>query len=488
MEAYLRAVMSQSEYQRRESSWFDDTGNLSWLTGGDGESGRPGFWDAKRWHAFQDNLLEELEKTLQKNGILEMVFASALLPDLLRSLGRKGALRLVYEYLLGGRSKKELIPILQQFKDISDLDLYVQRMNAVRKEIKHADTAQRRSWLIKVVEGYASLRRDLKLSWEMYRALDLIRLLDKPKELTLSRANDLLQEFSLQEEGQTPEVKGHVILKADLRGSTELTASMLREGLNPASYFSQNLFDPINSLLQKYGAEKVFVEGDAVILMILEHANLPTQAVARACGLAYDIIDLVLRRNQESRQLGLPELELGVAYVPEAPCYLFDAGRKITISPAINRADRLSSCKGRDFVGFGEDKHWGVEVIRIEQTANGVSGSDQYCRYNVNGIELDLPAFQHLAEEIVLKKVKAASYGKKTGDNYYVGRFPDMAGKTRWQVVRHSAIKHWDGNKLSGSSKKAGNSFYELVTDPEILSVSAKQSALLHFFDRRVPG
>ncbi|WP_293674956.1 hypothetical protein, partial [Thiolapillus sp.] len=106
---------------------------------------------------------------------------------------------------MAGRSKKELIPILQQFKDISDLDLYVQRMNAMRKEIKHADTAQRRSWLIKVVEGYASLRRDLKLSWEMYRALDLIRLLDKPKELTLSRANDLLQEFSLQEEGQTPD-------------------------------------------------------------------------------------------------------------------------------------------------------------------------------------------------------------------------------------------------------------------------------------------
>ena len=113
---------------------------------------------------------------------------------------------------LAGRSKKELIPILQQFKDISDLDLYVQRMNAMRKEIKHADTAQRRSWLIKVVEGYASLRRDLKLSWEMYRALDLIRLLDKPKELTLSRANDLLQEFSLQEEGQTPEAVSYTHL------------------------------------------------------------------------------------------------------------------------------------------------------------------------------------------------------------------------------------------------------------------------------------
>jgi len=471
-EAYLRAVMSQSEYQRMESSWFDDPANLSWLTGGDGERGQPGFWSQKRWREFQDNLLEELETSLQKNGILEMTFASALLPDLYRSLGRKGALRLVYEYVLGGRSKKELIPILQQFKDISDLDLYVQRMNSVHKEIKHSDAAQRRAWLIKVLEGYASLRRDLKLAWELYRAMDLIRLLDKPKELALSRANALLQEFSLQEGGQAPEVKGHVIIKADLRGSTELTTSMLREGLNPASYFSQNLFDPINSLLQTYGAEKVFVEGDAVILMLLEHANPPSQVVARACGLAYDIIDLVVKRNLESRQMGLPELELGVgiAYVPEAPCYLFDAGRKITISPAINRADRLSSCKERDFVGFGEDRPWGVEVIEIEQTANGVSGNAGHCRYNVNGIELDLPAFQHLAAEIVLKKIKASSFGKESGDHYYVGRFPDLSGKTRWQVVRHSAIKHWDGSKLTCPSKNSGNSFYELVTDPEILN------------------
>ncbi len=472
VEAYLRAIMSQSEYQRVENSWFDDPGNLTWLLGGDGDKGRPGFWDEKRWRGFQGNLLQELEKTFHKNSLLEMVFASAMVPELYRSLGRKGALRLLYEYLLGGRSKKELLPILQQFKDIPDLDLYVERMDMARREIKQATPAQRRSWLIKMLEGYANLRRDLKLSWELYRAMDLINLLEKPKDLALSRANALLQEFSLQQEGETPEVKGHVILKADLRGSTELTASMLREGLNPAAYFSQNLFDPINTLLQKYGAEKVFVEGDAVILMILDQPGSPTPVVARACGLAYDIIDLVLRRNRESRQMELPELELGIgiSYVAEAPCYLFDAGRKITISPAINRADRLSSCTGRDFIGFGEERAWGVEVIEIEGTANSVSGDNQYCRYNVNGIELDLPAFQHLTEELALKKVKASSYGKDTGDHYYVGRFPDLSGKTRWQVMRQSMVKRWDGGKLLTPSNKSGNSFYELVTDPEILS------------------
>ncbi len=472
VEAYLRAVMSQSEYQRAESSWFDDPGNLSWLMGGDGERGRPGFWNKKRWHDFQDSLLRELEKTFHDNDMLEMIFASALAPDLYRSLGRKGALRLLYEYLLGGRSKKELISILQQFKDIANLELYVERTVSARKEVKHAGSAQRRIWLIKALEGYANLRRDLKLSWEMYRAMDLIRLVERSSELALSRANALLQEFSLHQEGETPEVRGHVILKADLRGSTELTASMLKEGLNPAAYFSQNLFDPINTLLQTYGAEKVFVEGDAVILMILDYSTPSSPVVARACGLAYDIIDLIMRRNRESRRMGLPELELGVgvSYVAEAPCYLFDAGRKITISPAINKADRLSSCKARDFIGFGEDRSWGVEVIEIEQTANGVSGQTQCCRYNVNGIELDAPAFEHLEEELVLKKVKASSYGKDTGDHYYVGRFPDLAGKTKWQVVRHSVVKHWDGEKLLSPSKKGGNCFYELVTDPDILN------------------
>ncbi|BAO43913.1 nucleotidyl cyclase domain-containing protein [Thiolapillus brandeum] len=472
VESYLRAVMSDTEYQRGETNWLDNPGNLTWLMGGNGERKGPGFWDKKRWREFQVNLLQELEKALNREGLLDMLFASALLPELYRDLGRKGSLRLLFEYLAGGRSRKELLSILQQFKEITNLELYMDRMEAAYKQLgQAAGVSQRREWLIQVVEGYASLRRDLKLSWEMYRAMDLIRLPSRADELELSRANRLLQEFHLGSQAQKNEILGHVIIKADLRGSTELTASMIREGLNPASYFSQNLFDPINKLLEKYGAEKVFVEGDAVILMLLEYASPPSPAVARACALAYDIIDEVLGRNSESRHLGLPELELGIgiSYVDEAPCYLFDAGRKITISPAINRADRLSSCTHRDLDLFGRSAVRGVEVIRHLKTANKVSGDAEFCRYNVNGIELDAAAFEHLNGELVLKKVKAKSLGKKDGDRYYVGRFPDAAGKTRWQVLRQSKMKVWDGKKLQ-PSKKSGRSFYELMTDPEILN------------------
>ena len=49
----------------------------------------------------------------------------------------------------------------------------------------------------------------------------------------------------------------------------------MEQGLNPASYFSLNFYDPVNKLLGKYGAQKVFLEGDAIILAILEREGEP---------------------------------------------------------------------------------------------------------------------------------------------------------------------------------------------------------------------
>ena len=54
-------------------------------------------------------------------------------------------------------------------------------------------------------------------------------------------------------------------MKADVRGSTTVTDELQNKGLNPASYFSTRFFNPINKILETYGAHKVFIEGDAII-------------------------------------------------------------------------------------------------------------------------------------------------------------------------------------------------------------------------------
>ena len=132
------------------------------------------------------------------------------------------------------------------------------------------------------------------------QALDSANLIGNDKMRELSAMNSTLYEFLLRDEHVPAEEKivRHVVLKADVRDSSRLTRSLLERGLNPASYFSLNFYDPVNKLLAKYGATKVFLEGDAIILALLEHQNQPAMAVARACVLAREMIEIVRGYNQ----------------------------------------------------------------------------------------------------------------------------------------------------------------------------------------------
>ena len=140
----------------------------------------------------------------------------------------------------------------------------------------------------------------------------------------------------------------HVVIKADVRGSTSITHQMNKRGLNPASYFSLNFFNPISDTLNDYGAVKVFIEGDAIILSVFEREKTPEgwYSVARACGLAINMLLVIKRYNEKSKKNQLPILEIGIGinFQNESPTFLFDGSQRIMISSAINLADRQSSC------------------------------------------------------------------------------------------------------------------------------------------------
>ena len=87
-------------------------------------------------------------------------------------------------------------------------------------------------------------------------------------------------------------------------------------------------------------------------------------------------------------------------------------------------------------------------------------------RYNVNGIELDRPAFEHLRQELVMKVVKET--GGQAGHRYHVGRYMDDSGKPRWLVVREAPVALWDGRELSVMEGEGGRHFYEVVASPDL--------------------
>src|SRR5262249_11821989 len=200
-------------------------------------------------------------------------------------------------------------------------------------------------------------------------AMDSINVLATEKLRELSSINNTLYEFLLPEEQKPAEDKvvHHIILKADIRDSSTLTRTLFERGLNPASYFSLNFYDPINKLLPKYQASKVFIEGDAVILALFEREGESAFGVAHACVLAREMIQIVRGYNEQSQKAGLPTLEIGIgiSYQDAAPLYLMDGNSRIMISGALNESDRLSSSsKGARKYAAGKQTPFNVFCIQ----------------------------------------------------------------------------------------------------------------------------
>ncbi len=471
VEAFLRRVMDEEEYTQDCVHWLDEPANLPRLLDSHYKGGC-GAWCHPRWPEFQSRLASRIEAGLQEADVLEPLIASVRLKELYSELGRRGAPDLLLDYLLGRRSLSGVVMALEKQEKLPNPSAYQARLLQASKALQQAGGAQRRRWLVRALEGHFTLRRDLKLAWVGYRAMNEIALLQSDPDLELSRSNGLLQDLGI-EGRKSDAIIGHVIIKADLRGSTALIASMNQAGINPATYFSRNLFNPVNTLIKAYGAEKLFLEGDAAILAFLDRESAPAAVVARACALAQELIALLERRNRQNERRGLPRLEVGVgiAYEKGPPTYLFDEGHKITISPAIHRADRLSSCNlPSAFLEKLDSQRAGraVEVVRFAETANLIAKTGELRRYNVNGVELDEAAFRRLRQEIVLRTVSAEALVGMPEGRYYVGRFTAKEGKTRWLVVREAIVQRWNGERFVADSDGRLR-FHEVITDPGLI-------------------
>ena len=116
--------------------------------------------------------------------------------------------------------------------------------------------------------------------------------------------NNKLYECLLREEARPEhdQVVSHVIIKADVRGSTKMTQDLLARGLSPASHFSLNLHEPVKRLLDRYSAKKVFIEGDAIVLAIFETeaSRAYARPVAKACALSRQILAVCNSYNDQA--------------------------------------------------------------------------------------------------------------------------------------------------------------------------------------------
>src|SRR5258708_353089 len=291
----------------------------------------------------QRALLNAWADKLERENVMEHVIASYEAVPLLAQYSPPINPQQLKNALIARSERKRVESLLEEQGKISAENLH----QAVKK-VESCRGAERAKIAGRFFADLIRYHRDLRRMEALIEAMDSVNVLSSEKFRELSAINNTLYEFLLPDEQKPAEDKviHHVELKADIRESTTLTPTLSERGLNPASYFSLNFYDPINKLLPKYGAKKVFIEGDAIILSLFEREGEPGLGVAQTCVLAKEIIEVVTAYNERSRASGLPSLELGIgiSYQDSAPLYLMDGNQQIMISRALNESDRLSSC------------------------------------------------------------------------------------------------------------------------------------------------
>lgn len=476
-EILLRRFVTPEEYRDGRCSWLDEPENLRRFldlgeAAAEGDS-QPGgaLYAQPGWHPFRRAVAAELHRCLEMHGLTRRLAWVYWLPGIRAQVGRWVPLSMVVEFVEGRLPRRRLVQRLEAQRPGVDGNALARVLERSAAEIKRLAQFGRNSHIDRYLVDFLVLRRDLKLAYWTYEAMDRIRLLDAPDEVRLSRSNASLIEFPCRGDlgPVLRRIRCHAVIKADVRGSTRITEMLRAKGLNPASHFSLNFFDPVNKLLPEFGAEKLFVEGDAVILALYEYDGEGVgMSVARACGLARKILQVVALQNVLNRRHGLPDLELGlgITFQPEEPNFLYDEGRRIVISGGINRADRLSACAATLRRSGFATEHEAFRVAVVREATVPPGRGDDLVHFNVNGVKLEEAAFFKLQREVRLSQVRLPA-GVPPDNLFFAAHYPDATGRSRFLVVRHAPVREWDGTRL-GEIDRDRRHYFEVVVDEDL--------------------
>jgi hypothetical protein len=409
-------------------------------------------------------------RLLEDRSVMEHVIASYEVVPLLAEYSSRINPQQLKNALVNRAECDRVERLIQEGGKLSATSLYA----AVGK-VASCRGADRAKVAGRFLRDFLRYHRDMRRLETLNSVLDSINLIGNAKMRELSAVNGTLYEFLLTEEQKPAEERalGHVIIKADIRDSSRLTRSLMDSGLNPASYFSLNFYDPVNKLLPKYNASKVFIEGDAIILALHEKEGQPALAVSRACVLAREMVEIVRGYNELVTKAGLPPLELGVgiSYQEAAPLYLMDGEKRIMISEALNESDRLSSCNKRARKAM-EPLSSPFHVYAFQTVSDvdaGEAAEDFVMSFNLGGIRMSPTAFDKLRNEISLEPLEM-KLPKLWGDEkfkLYNALVATDNGIFRKIVLRESRVAQIDPRNFT-LQKWTDKRYYEVCTDPAI--------------------
>ncbi|HEY6466160.1 MAG TPA: hypothetical protein VIY69_09230 [Candidatus Acidoferrales bacterium] len=468
--ARQRVEFLSDEYRNRLGDYLNEPTNAQRIFGtGEGNG------------SAQDQVLEEWVHRLEERDLLFHVLAGYELRKIASDYCPPVHLQQLKKALVSRDEMKRVEHVLEQFPARKISTKKLDEASRAMRRRSHEETL---STCLQFAEDLMRLRRGKRNYQQAAAWMERIQLVRSEHARELSRANKSLYEFLLPDEGKPADdpIANHAVIKADVRGSTSMTKDLLSRGMNPASHFSMNLHEPVKRMLERYGAAKVFIEGDAIILAIYEHESTRAtqRAVARACVLGREILAVTQAYNGRAKASGLPPLELGVgvAFQDSAPSLWTDGESNIMISKALNLSDRLSGCAKMAKRLF-KDNAAPFNVYQLQSLMEDAAvdeGEELLIRYNMNGIELNEEGFQKLSSEISLAPMSGnfpLPWGKERVQLYF-GEVP-LGESLEPIVIRKGFVRQLlPGGKIGAQGSRP---YFEVCTDAKLLDLARKKFA-----------
>lgn len=419
---------------------------------------------------------QKLFSLLDSKGVLKYILASYQIRPIYKDFCPPLS---VYQLLTAMVEKGAWKKMSEVLKQHPARNFKVDKLSMVAAAVRKIKFADAEPYLARFSRDFMRLEHDMRHYELLTGLMEKVHLIEDERSREVSRMNHSLYPVVLAEERGTGEKKvaSHVIVKADIRGSTIITEKLVERGLNPATHFSQNFFEPVRGLIARYNAKKIFLEGDALILGIFEEDASRTSRlpVAKACLLAKEIVLNTVTYNQKARANGLPELELGlgVAFQNGAPNYWSDGDSEVVISPAINLSDRLSSCSriARTLVA---EQTTAFHCYLYQGPANLYSGDDKegtLIRYNVMGVMVSEAGFRRLEGEISLKSVttELKMFGHSTKQRLHWGTVP-IGKQYESLIIREARVPELDLSNLREPEISAWTEqvYFEVCVHPKL--------------------
>jgi hypothetical protein len=476
-ERRVRLLCAPAELAGGDDCWLDVPENAAVMLGSDDadRGGLKGLF-GQGIEDLRCKLARQLERHWSKDDVRRAIAASYQFNEVYPRLGIWGGEAVVFDFLNGSIGRRDAARRLAGLDDVGDVEPVVRTLVSQRKAVQRRAESDPSRLLTRFTGDFLRLRRDLKLAWRTFAAMDMMRLVERDTGPLPSDDGAPLLAFygDAGAAHNADDVIGHVIVRVALHGMLDLSVGLQRARIDPASRISAELFDRVTKSVERFGAQKVSIDSDAMVFALVqrEGAGHEALAVARACGLARAIADVVAQLNARHLDEDLPPLEIAVAvtYADEPPVFVYDHVRRVLLSAAARRARSLTVNHPVLRRQYSFPGGRGLRVVMpVRQDGLGTDEDEMLARYNVNGIELDSPAFAQLQREIRLQRLEMREKQRGREMIVYAGECTDVRGEVVDIFARERVVRFWMGKQLIDSQDQ-NRRYYEVVWEPKMVA------------------